>query len=177
MLKRVLPLLITVFLVALLWVMPWQDTSAQQSIEGPQSAASARVSTVTLYGPTRITTGTTNTSSPVSSVGGVDASRLAEYGAVDVFVFSTFGTVPVATALTVTAQYSPDATNWTDAEVRYVTWTSTGTVTYNARDYWRVLNAASPSALIQLPAAGEYIRLRMEAKGIVTPTVKLTYRQ
>lgn len=150
---------------------------ASQQVEGPQAALSTRVSTVTLYGPTSIVTGTTYTAAPDVATGGVDASRIAEYGAVDVFVFGTFGTVPVATAVTVTAQYSPDAVNWTDAEVRFVSVTDAGAVTYNARDYWRVLNAANPSALLQVPAAGEYVRLKMEAKGTVTPTVILTYRK
>lgn len=127
--------------------------------------------TVTLYGPTAVTTGTFYTAAPLSA-NGIDNARTTNYKQADVFAFvdaNTSGTV------TVTVQASPDETNWVNVtEMQHGV--ITGTLVNAAYTYRVVLAGASASGLIRAPLPGEYLRVQVVAVGAVTPTVKVTYR-
>lgn len=128
--------------------------------------------TVTLYGPTAVTTGTTYSSAPLT-VNGRDLARITNYKAADVFVSTDTGS---SGTLTVTLQASADETTWANMTEIVQTFSSTGTLFSNTYTYRVVLSGASASGLIRAPLAGEFVRVRVDAAGATTPTVKATFR-
>lgn len=128
--------------------------------------------TVTLYGPTAVTTGTTYSSAPLT-VNGMDFARTTNYSQVAVFVATgadSSGTV------TVTLQESPDATIWTDKTAIVHTFNSSGTLTSNTYTASKTLTGATQTGMFEAPLAGEFLRVKVAATGAVTPTIKATLR-
>lgn len=146
-------------------LVPNQATAAPASQE-------IAVRTATLYGPTAVTTGTTYSSAPLT-VNGRDLARITNYKAVDVFVSTDAAS---SGALTVTVQASADATTWTNMTEIVQTFNTTGTLFSNTYTYRVVLSGASATGLIRAPLAGEFMRVRVDAAGSLTPTVKATFR-
>lgn len=124
--------------------------------------------TYTLYPTTYISgTGTTYSASP-RQVSGLDASKVAEWNAVDVFLTAD---ISGTTTITLTPQFSPDQSNWADAY-----WYSISGTTVTAQPYQIVLSADGTNYL-RLPVSGEYMRMKMATSGNgVTTTIKATYR-
>ncbi len=145
---------------------------------GPQQAKAAPAEqvaaprTVTLYGPTAVTTGTTYSAAPLT-VNGQDFSRVTNYKSADVFVATDAGS---SGTVTVTVQGSADQATWANVIDVVHTFSSTGTLINTNYTYRVVLAGASASGLIRAPLAGEFVRVSVEAAGAVTPTVKATYR-
>jgi len=128
--------------------------------------------TVTLYGPTAVTTGTVFSASPLT-VQGIDNSRVTNYQHLDLFAVTganSSGTV------TVTVQYSPDAVIWANATETAYTFNTTGTLTTNAVVQRIVLSGAAATGLESVPVAGEFVRVQIDVAGAITPTVKATLR-
>jgi hypothetical protein len=136
-----------------------------------QFGAVASPRTVTLYGPTAVTTGTTFSSAPLN-VNGIDNARITNYARADVFVWTDAGS---SGTVTVTVQASPDETTWanlTEMQHGFMT----GTLVSTAYTYRVVLSGASAAGVIRAPLAGEFVRVQVTAAGAVTPTVKATLR-
>ncbi len=136
-------------------------------------AAQSAPRTVTLYGPTAVTTGTTYSRAPLT-VQGQDLARITNYSQVDVFAATDAATTG---SVVVTLQFSPDETIWTDATEIVHTFNTTGTLTSNTYTLSKSLSGASATGAIQgAPIAGEFMRVKVVATGAVTPTVKATLR-
>lgn len=117
---------------------------------------------------TYIVSGTTNTASPrVQS--GVDVTKVSQWNAADIFLT---GDISGTTIITLTPQFSPDASNWADAYYDSISGT-----TVTAQPY-RIVLSADGTNYVRLPIAGEYMRLKLEVYGDggVTTTVKATLR-
>lgn len=128
--------------------------------------------TVTVYGPTAVTTGTTYSSAPLT-VQGQDFAYSAKFDAVDVFVATDAGSTGT---VTVTVQASPDEALWTNTTLIVPTSNTTGTLFNNTYIYRTALAGASATGLIRAPLPGEYFRVRVDVVGAVTPTVKATFK-
>lgn len=168
---------LTICGVLLLAAVAGLGATAQQAAAAPpaglpaQFGAVAAPRSVTLYGPTAVTTGTTYSSAPLN-VNGIDNARITNYARADVFVWTDAGS---SGTVTVTVQSSPDETAWanlTDMQHGFLT----GTLVSTAYTYRVVLTGASASGLIRAPLAGEFVRVQVTAAGAVTPTVKATLR-
>ncbi|MCL4295674.1 MAG: hypothetical protein KJ077_08100 [Anaerolineae bacterium] len=141
---------------------------------------------------TYIVSGTTNTASPrVQS--GVDVTKVSQWNAADIFLT---GDISGTTIITLTPQFSPDASNWADATYDYVAdtlvsttevLTSDGLVTATtttssssapATETYQIVLSADGTDYLRLPIAGEYMRLKVEVYGDggVTTTAKVTLR-
>lgn len=146
--------------------------------------------TVTLYPATSVTTGTVySTAAPNTDAFGRDISAVAGWSAADVFVnVDCTG----ACSLVATVQLSADGVNWTTADYEYVantttsstavitstseattTLTTSGAIAYQS--YARTLSADG-TEYMRVPLSGEYLRVQLVAVGVLTPTVKATYR-
>ena len=128
--------------------------------------------TVTLYGPTVVTTGTFYSAAPLN-VNSIDNARTTNYTQADVFAWVDAGS---SGTVTVTVQASPDETNWTNVIDVVHTFSSTGALISNNYINRTVLAGASANGLIRSKATGEFLRVRLDAAGAVTPTVKVTFR-
>ena len=146
----------------------------------PQGAAAAPAAqfgavtaprTVTLYGPTAVTTGTTFSSAPLN-VNGIDNARTTNYGRADVFISTGANS---SGTLTVTVQVSADESTWADSTEMQQGFL-TGTLVSAAYTHRVVLTGASQAGTVRVPLAGEFLRVKVEAAGSITPTVKATYR-
>lgn len=134
--------------------------------------AQAAPRTVTLYGPTAVTTGTTYSSAPLT-VNSIDNARITNYSQVDVFVSTDAGSTG---SVVVTLQASPDETLWADVTEIVHTFNTTGTLSSNTYTLSKTLSGASQTGMIRAPAVGEFVRVKVVASGAVTPTIKATYR-
>lgn len=153
-------------LVALLFGVMGGQAQAQE-----RAPAVTKQKTLLLYPATQVSAGsTTYTSSPRELSPGVDASAVAGWANVDLFA-----TVDISGTgfVTVTLQYSADGVNWADADYEYATGNTTGTVA--TQTHVRYLSADG-TELIQAPTAGEFLRLKIQASAVTTPTVYVTYR-
>lgn len=147
----------------------------------------AKQLTVTLYGPTAITTGTVTSTAPgVLDGNGREVAKTTGWSAADVFV-----TVDCqgggACNLVATVQVSADGTNWATADYDYesntstwdsagITSTATSSTAIAQQSYARTLTADG-TEYMRVPLSGEYMRVQLVATGItMTPTVKTTYR-
>jgi len=122
--------------------------------------------TFTLFSARALTssTSTTYTLSP---------TRFPQWTAADIFVTAD---VSGTDTLTATVQYSPDGSNWSNGTYTYVTFNSTGTATLNTGTYQLVLNSDTTS-FMRVPMVGEYMRLKIDNGGAVTPTIKATFKR
>jgi len=132
----------------------------------------------------------TYTSSP-KTIFGADVSLTWLYHSADVFV--TVDITPSAT-ITVTPQYSADASNWVDATYTYIAdtlasttavITSTGLTTATTTTSvsstpteatYQIVLSADSSDYLRVPLAGKYLRFKIEHDDTVTPTVKVLFR-
>lgn len=162
--------------------------SGQASAQGEPAAAPMVMPvevqrTFTLYGPTAVTTGTVTTRSPLVDTGGRDAVLTSGFGLADVFV-----SVDGEDTFTVTAkvQMSPDGAMWVDYAYPYESvtseWASEGVTSTATSNTAIVMHTPELSftedgaEFLQVALAGERLRVVMDVTGVVTPTVKVTYR-
>ena len=160
--------------------------TAQAGAGDPAPGTVAGVWTVTMYPATYEAAGGTVYSSSPRYVSGLDVSRARNWHSMDVFVtVDVSGTASVV----VTAQYSADATNWTDAEYTSEGWvlplsntttltnasgvtsttTSTSTTVFASGTATRVSEqvdyavtiAADATEFFRMPILGEYVRFKM----------------
>ena len=136
----------------------------QASVVAPRS--------VTLYGPTVVTTGTFYSAAPLN-VNGIDNARTTNYTQADVFAWVDAGS---SGTVTVTVQTSPDESNWTNATDVVHTFNVSGTLTSNSYINRVVLAGASANGMVSLHLSGEFMRVQLATVGPVTPTVKVTLR-
>lgn len=127
---------------------------------------------VTLYGPTVVTTGTYYSAAPLN-VNSIDNARTTNYARADVFAWTDAGSTGT---VTVPVQASPDETNWTNVMDAVHTFSSTGTLISNSYINRVVLAGASANGMARVVLAGEFLRVKLDAVGPVTPTVKVTLR-
>lgn len=122
--------------------------------------------TFTLFSARALTssTSTTYTLSP---------TRFPQWAAADIFVTAD---VSGTDTLTATVQYSPDGSNWSDGTYTYVTWNTTGTATSNTGTY-RLVISSDTTSFMRVPMVGEYMRLKIDNGGAVTPTIKATFKR
>jgi hypothetical protein len=148
---------------ALSWGAPATAAPVQQTV-APRS--------VTLYGPTAVTTGTTYSAAPLT-VQNIDNSRVTNYEHIEVFAATDAGTTG---SVVVTVQFSPDQFIWADATEIVHTFNTTGTLASNTYTLSKSLSGASQAGLIRAPISGEFVRVKVVATGAVTPTIKATLR-
>lgn len=147
-------------------------TAVPAPVAAAPVAQAAPPRTVTLYGPTAVTTGTTYSSAPLT-VNSIDNAHITNYSQVDVFVSTDAGSTG---SVVVTLQASPDETIWSDVTEIVHTFNTTGTLSSNTYTLNKTLSGASQTGMIRAPAVGEFVRVKVVATGAVTPTVKATYR-
>ena len=111
-------------------------------------------------------TQTTYTDSPKVAFG-QDVSLMWLYHAADVFVTAD---VSGSNAVTVTPQFSADASNWANAYFQTVSGTTVTAQTY------QVVLSADGTSYLRMPLAGKYMRFKIEMAGTVTPTIKVLLR-
>lgn len=139
------------------------------------------VRTYTYYPPTALTAVATQatTYSGVPRIEtGVDISHVRSWNSLDMFVtldVSGTGTI------TVTPQFSPDQSDWTDGDYRHITFSGDATTTIstlNTQTYQLALSSDSTDYINAIPIAGEYLRFKIlyAGSGTVTPTIKGTLR-
>jgi hypothetical protein len=162
--KIALPVLSAALLLGMLLVMV---SGAAAGTEKPYPGAPSRVETRTFYGPTRVTSSTTVYTSITTTVNGALIARVADFNSADVFIV---GSLATSSNITGTVQFSPDLTNWASATYDYWNGSAIGTQTY-------VRSLSSTGATyVQVPIAGEYMRVQLATRGTVTPTVRITLR-
>jgi hypothetical protein len=178
--------IVFVSLVALLLVVGLVVVVNHSQAAGePRSGTVTGVSSGPIYAATALSSTAGTTYSSVKNV--------AMWNEVDVFVKATVATGKL---LTVTVQFSPDNNLWSDAyhaEVMRASTTATtiitgtgsliATTTSTVSDastkvpYRVTFSAGSAQTdMVSLNAAGEYMRVKMEYNGIVTPSVWVTTR-
>ena len=149
---------------ALLSVAPASVIAAPaQQMTPPRSA--------TFYGPTAVTTGTTYSAAPLT-VQSEDFARTTNFSTADVFVSTGANS---SGALTVTLQVSPDEITWADSNQVIYPFDSSGVATATVVPYRVVLSGVSVG-VVTVPLVGEFARVKIEAVGSLTPTVKITLR-
>ncbi len=124
--------------------------------------------TVSVYPSTSISGTTVNTDAPNLDSSERDVSLTTGWTTADVFVIAD---VASSGTLTATVQWSPDGTNWTDADYEYWTGSAIGTKTQQ-----RVLTADGVE-VITLPLAGERWRVKLTTTAPITTTVMATLRR
>jgi hypothetical protein len=133
----------------------------------PQPGTVSTTSTVVMYPATALSaTGTVYSASP-RQANGQDVSKVRAFNSADVFV-----TVDISgtAAITVTPQFSPDQVNWADAKFPVISGTTVSLSTQ------QMVLSADGSAYLRLPVAGEFMRVKIESTGALTPTVQATLR-
>jgi hypothetical protein len=128
--------------------------------------------TFTLYGPTAVTTGTTYSDAPLM-INGQDFARVTNFSEAAVYVSTGANS---AGTVTVTIQTSADAAVWADAKEIVHTFNSTGTLSSSDYFHKAVLTGADDADVINAPLSGEFMRVKVQATGTLTPTVKATLR-
>jgi hypothetical protein len=123
--------------------------------------------------PATALTGLASDQTTPQYVGGFDVWNTRYYHAGELFVFADFGATGF---LTVTAQYSPDAENWTDGATFADDGTAIASVVH-------LSEAGAHAGYVPLRLAGLYTRVHIvhttgitDTTRIVTPTVTLVLR-
>jgi len=133
----------------------------------PQPGAVSLTRTALLYPATALSGTTTVYSAAPRPVNGQDASLVRQFNSADLFVTADLsGTATI----TVTPQFSPNQVNWADAQYPVISGTTPVWVPQ------RLVLTAGGSSYLRLPVAGEYMRVKIQASGTVTPTVYTTLR-
>lgn len=131
--------------------------------------------TYTLLSPTRLVSGTLYTSSPRRDGSGLDMTDTRLFAGADVFVAAD---MEPGAELVAQVELSPDRVHW--APVRYET------VGFNG-DGVEVIETMPPlerrldadgqdTEYFLIVLAGQYLRVKLEATGVTTPSVWVTYR-
>ena len=125
------------------------------------------VTTYTIFPAQRLEDQTAYSQSPNATMTGFDITRIADYDTADMFIIATG---EPGFVLTTTVEFSPDGVNW--APLTYEYWDGYSIKTTS------VVRAQTESGTIyhQVPTAGVNLRVRLEAAGAVTPTVKTVYK-
>ena len=121
----------------------------------------------TLYAATAATgAGTANTTSPMLDASGRNLASTVDWAVADVFI-----TTDIATSgtLTATVQFSADNVNWASADYEY------GDSSINTQIYRRVMTADG-TEFMQVPLAGQYMRVSLQRSASMTNTVTVVYR-
>lgn len=133
--------------------------------------------TYVLMDATRMSSGVLYTDSPRLVSRTLDVSRTAGWAGADVFVSAD---MEAGAVLTATVELSADRENW--SSVVYETTGQDGdgtTIIVPMPPLTRVLSPnvdGHDTEYFLIVLAGQYIRTRLEASGVVTPTVTVTYR-
>ena len=147
--------------------------NAQQS--GPGLAGETHPS-YTLLAPTRLEDETLYTASPALRWSrGLDMSLSKGFAGADVFV-SAVGDGD-DWGLVATVEVSPDGTHWAPVvyeTTRYVENNVLAVVTTPPVE--RRLSRDDAAGVFMVALVGQYLRVKLDATGIVTPTVSVTYR-
>lgn len=136
-------------------------------VAAPATGGVTRVATYVYYSGAQLEDETAYTAAPLLLSTGEDASRVADFHAVDLFVTAT---VSGTAELTTTLQYSADGTNWADAYYTEIISDAVTTVPY------RVIQSTDGTQYLRAPIAGLYLRLAFEAEGAVTPAARVVLR-
>ena len=125
------------------------------------------VATYTIFTAQRLEDETVYSLAPRLTAQNVDITRIVDYDTADMFV-TAIG--EPGFALTTTVEFSPDGINWAPLTYEYWNGYTIGTT--------GVIRSQTESGTIyhQVPTAGTNLRVRLEAVGVVTPTVKTIYK-
>jgi hypothetical protein len=173
--------------VAVVLLLALFSTMALAMPSEPTVTPVAKQLTVTLYGPTAITTSTVTSTAPgVLDGNGREVAKTTGWSNADVFV-TVDCHLGGACNLVATVQVSADGTNWATADYDYesntstwnsqgITSTATSSTAIAQQSFARTLTADG-TEYMRVPLSGEYMRVQLVATGItMTPTVKATYR-
>lgn len=161
--------------LALVLVLAALTATSPAALAGPGDPAPGTVRgirTFTFYPTTMITGNDTLYSASPRYASGLDVTHVRNWHSADVFVTTD---VSGTAAVTVTAQYGPDGTNWTDAEYLSEGWVTT-TTRSSAWVPYRTTLSSDGTEFFRLPIAGEYVRFKIEYTGTLTLTVQATMR-
>jgi len=121
----------------------------------------------TIFSGQRLEDETVYSVSPSSSSASLDITRIIDYDQADMF-FTAIG--EPGFVLTTTVEFSPDGVNW--APILYEYWTGDRVGTTGANR----VQSENGTIYQQVITAGTYLRVKLEAAGVVTPTVKAVYK-
>lgn len=157
---------VLVGLLAMLLLLMAPSVMADSGPGVPDLASVSYWQTYTLFASRALTnsTATTYTLSP---------TRFPNWATADIFVTAD---VSGTDTLTATVQYSSDGANWANGTYTYVTFNQTGTATLNTGTYQLVINSDTTS-FMRVPVVGEYLRIRIDNAGYVTPTIRATFKR
>lgn len=164
-------MLIAVLLVGLaLAMLNAGQATGQTTIGKPKSQP-----TYTLLSPTRLVSGTLYTSSPRRDASGLDMSDTNLYAGADVFVSAA---MEEGASLVAQVELSPDRVNWVPVRYETTGYNDDGeTVVRTLPPLQRELAYdGSAAEYFMIVLAGQYLRVRLDATGVTTPSVRVTYR-
>lgn len=125
-------------------------------------------STYTYYPATYISGAATTLSASPRQQSGVDVSKVSAWNSADIFLTAD---ISGTTTITLTPQFSPNASDWASAYYDSISGT-----TVTAQPY-RIVLSADGTSYVSLPIRGEYLRVSMLTGGDgVTATVRVTLR-
>jgi endonuclease/exonuclease/phosphatase (EEP) superfamily protein YafD len=178
--RAFLPVLLGFFLLAGALVLPpMVETLPALAQSGePDPGTVVGVGTYTAF-PTQQISNTGSVATTYSSAPhlykGLDVSYSRNWNAADAFV--TIAGYDTGDAITVTAQWSPDQTNWVDAYYTFIGDTSSSTSTMRPQtQIYRTVPTTDGTTIMRLPIAGMYLRYKLEYSGTLTATIQTTYR-
>lgn len=177
--QRLLGVLIAAVLLAVLLIAPLASAGTLGP-GAPDLPSVAQATTYTFFNAKVLTSSTTITYS-------TSPLRFSTWATADVFVT---GVVSGSTPFTVTAQYSADNINWTNATYTYLSNSATTTVitgtagltattsssTALSTATQQVVLNSNTTSFVRIPIVGEYLRFRVDNGGYVTVTVKATVK-
>lgn len=132
--------------------------------------------TYVLMDATRMSSNVLYTDSPRLVSRTLDVSRTAGWAGADVFVSAD---MEAGAVLTATVELSADRENWSSVVYETTTEDNGTLVIVPMPPLHRVLTPNADghdTEYFMIVLAGQYIRTRLEASGVVTPTVTVTYR-
>lgn len=159
--------LIVTFLLALTLLTALVVPGVLADNGAPQPGTVTLTSTSILYPAAALSgTGTVYSAAP-RIVSGQDVSQVRRFNSADVFVTADISGTAV---ITVTPQFAPDQSGWADAHYTVISGTTATNLDY------QVVLSADGSDYVSVPVAGEYLRVKIEYSGVVTPLVQTTLR-
>lgn len=162
------------FIAALLLVFTLAVAANMAFAQGePQPGTVDNLATFTIYGPTTIVSGTTNTEAPNLTTSGLNRANVSQWNSADIF-FNV--DVLGGTVITLTPQFSADQSHWADAYYNFVDTVSTTETVIARQSYQVVVSGVDTVDYVRVPVAGEYMRVQMVVSGTVTPTIWTTLR-
>jgi hypothetical protein len=125
------------------------------------------VTAYTLFPAQRLEDQTAHSRSPNPTSTGFDITRIADYDTADLYI-TAIG--EPGFSLTTTVEFSPDGVSWAPLTYEYWTGYRIATVGVNR------LQTESGTIYHQVQTAGVFLRVRLDASGVVTPTVRAIYK-